>query len=220
MRWQENNINPHSPSLAGSFSSIKRTERSGSSDPAAPTQKFAELTPRPVLVPIRILEDASRPGETFKSLAMALGAHLGGSHRVLGLIPAAAALELKDSHTADIASKRIVRHNCPLDSKRSMLIDMLTLLLFRSYAVHWRGREGVVAMAMPASGGRSNPLGISDLSRLLTGVRKRRRTRPSRCVVTIRQFCVKVSYTGQSVLWFGLGTFHLILPKFTLQCAH
>src|SRR6266566_6232138 len=40
--------------------------------------------------------------------------------------------------------------NCPLDSKRSMLIDMLTLLLFRSYAVHWRGRRRVIAMDVPA----------------------------------------------------------------------
>src|SRR4051812_13610598 len=30
-----------------------------------------------------------------------------------------------------------------------MLIDMLTLLLYRSYAVHWRGRRRVIAMAVP-----------------------------------------------------------------------
>lgn len=63
-----------------------------------------------LLVTIGVLQNAPRAGETLKSLAMALGAYLGGGDGVLRLIAAAAALELKYGHTADVSGEGVVRH--------------------------------------------------------------------------------------------------------------
>src|SRR5438045_9602264 len=80
-----------------------------------------------------------------------------------------------------------------------MLIDMLTLLLYRSYAVHWRGRRRVIAMAVPVrivapfpdSSKRSDPAVIGLYGKqnaLPSGSALRQYVRMSDKLAQLRQF--------------------------------
>src|SRR5258705_9034283 len=102
-----------------------------------------------------------------------------------------------------------------------MLIDMLTLLLYRSYAVHWRGQERIFAMAVPAGLVALFPDSWKLSDPAVDGfmVSKTHSTMGVRCDNT----------SGCQTMWLycdilsghlGFFAFHLILPQFALQGAN
>jgi hypothetical protein len=60
-------------------------------------------------VAVSVHQDAARLGEALPRLTVALRAEARGDHYVFRLEPAAAALELEDSHTVGGAAERVVR---------------------------------------------------------------------------------------------------------------
>src|SRR5437762_10899623 len=111
MGWEKNNISPHSLSLAAPCKSQKHAERQESCDPAAPSKKIGQVNG---LVAVGVLQDAAGAGEAFEGFAMAFGANLGGADNILGLIPAATALKLKNGHAADGSGEGVVSHKLSL----------------------------------------------------------------------------------------------------------
>src|SRR5436305_14866658 len=107
---------------------------------------------------------------------MALGADLGGGHCILGLIPAAAALKVKDSDAADVAGERIVRHKLSLGLKAFHANRHVNSPSFQKLRGSIARTRGDIATDVPARGCSGNPLGISDPARLLTGASEKKTT--------------------------------------------
>jgi hypothetical protein len=105
---------------------------------------------------------------------VALGAYLRCTHGICGLISAAAALKLKDSHAADISSEWIVRHKLSVGLKAFHANRHVNSPSFQKLRGSVALTNGVVATGVPARRGSGNPLGISDPTRLLTRFKKKK----------------------------------------------